>query len=106
MKTQIEIMNEARLKNCLNTRLNFGTEILTIAEAINTGKFTRAGSFDEPKVRYNRIKFNRMDGEQQKIYEAKMKEMKTVYALYLHDNTFFDVQKLVHDYFLTLIKQH
>lgn len=96
----LDAANLARLNKSLNNRLRFDNEVLTIKQAIELNKFSRADSFTAPKVRYNRIKFNRMNYEEQAIYEAKMKETKIVYALYIKgSSSFYEVPKLVHDYF-------
>lgn len=103
MKTNLIAANEARLQQSLKNRLRFDNEVLTIKEAIELNKFSRADSFEAPKVKYNRIKYNRMNQAEQEIYEAKMKETKTVYALYLTGSaSFYEVPKLVHDYFNSL----
>lgn len=54
--------------------------------------------------RYNRRKFNRMDGDEQKVYEARLKQVKTVYSIYppAPASHLYDITRAEFDYFKSL----
>lgn len=47
---------------------------------------------DEPKYRYNRVKFNRMDYAEQRIYDEKLKIRKVTYG-FGDDSCFINIPK-------------
>jgi len=49
-------------------------------------------------VEYNRVKFNRMDSQQQAQYERRMNETKPQYRAYISDNSFREVSKTEFEY--------
>ena len=97
--------NEARLQKCLLQRLRLNNEVLTIKDAINSGKFVSAQSREVPKVKWNRSKFNNMSSwQEQQEYEKKLQEKKTVYELHMPDGCFYEIPKMVYDYYNSLNK--
>ncbi len=56
----------------------------------------------EPKIQFNRIKFNRLTGSEQIEYEKKCNEMKTAYRLYISDRTSYDINKTEYEHFKAL----
>ena len=102
MNNDLTAANAARLEKCLKERLKIDGEIVTFAEAIKEMKFEKAGSYEVPRIEFDRRKYNRMDNyKDQAEYERKCAEKKTVYALYLPNSTsHFIVPKMVHDYFI------
>lgn len=49
---------------------------------------------------YNRTKFNRMTGDEQAAYEARLNKTKTVYSIYPPAGSgFYDISKTEFDYF-------
>ena len=73
--------NKARQEKALDRRYMFSSGISTFRELINNGVFIAKYKTFEPSVRWNRTKYNRMDGEQQREYEAKMNKQKVVHNL-------------------------
>lgn len=51
-----------------------------------------------PKIKYNRRKYNRMDGTEQKEYEAKLKLTKTEYIAKNLEGSYYDITKKGYDY--------
>lgn len=55
---------------------------------------------------YNRRKFNRMDGEEQKKYEAQLNKVRTVYEIHPPGaNYFYDITATQYKYFQTITTQ-
>lgn len=99
METLIKA-NEARKENALNKLYNFyGIGIKSFKQLIDNGTFVDSKITEEPKVKYNRVKYNRMDNAQQIAYEKTMQEMKTVYNLCYADNSFAECPKMVFEYY-------
>lgn len=59
---------------------------------------------EEPKYRFDRIKYNRMSSyKEQEEYDRKMEEKKIGYSLRFYgSNTFWDISKTEYDYFQNL----
>jgi hypothetical protein len=56
----------------------------------------------EPKVIFNRIKFNRLTGKEQEAYEKSCNEMKIGYRLYISERTSYDINKTEYEHFKAL----
>ena len=99
METLIKA-NEARKENALNKLYKFSDfGIKSFKQLIDNGTFVDSKITEEPKVRYDRRKFNRMDYAQQEVYEARMKETKTVHKLYYNEKEYAEVSKYVFEYY-------
>jgi len=97
--------NKARQSKSLNIRYNFTDYgVKSYLQLIEMGVFVRAQAGTKPSVRWNRIKYNRMDWSEQKEYERKLDTMIPDYRLYtsLTGTSFFSVPKTVYDYFISL----
>lgn len=92
---------ESRQNAALNKQYRFAHGVDTFRAMIDRGVFSYAEAVTVPRIYYNRIKFNRMDGRQQAEYEKRLKETKTEYRLiYKADSELsVNVPKLVFDYF-------
>ena len=83
----------------LNKRIRLRNgSILTYKEAIDKGIFIKAEVARIPSVRWNRRRYNRMTGVEQEEYDKKLEKKKDEYRLYLKDNSFWNVLKLVYEY--------
>ena len=71
-------------------------------QLIDEGIFLRGEVAEIPSVKYDRVKYNRMDWHQQREYSKKLEKMIPEYRLYTSDTTFFPVPKLIYDYFISL----
>ena len=91
--------NKARASKALDKLYRFSHGVKSMRQAIDEGHFVEAKIEMVPKVKWNRTKYNRMNGEEQQEYERKMKELKTEYQLWYDDRTFIDVPKAAYDYF-------
>jgi hypothetical protein len=58
----------------------------------------------EPKIYFNRRKFNRMDWDEQHEYNKKLEERKTVYSAITEDGGLYDIPKIVYNHFIELNK--
>lgn len=92
---------ESRQSAALDKQYRFAHGVDTFRAMIDRGVFSHAEAVTVPRIYYNRVKFNRMDGKQQAEYERRLKETKTEYRLiYKADSGLsVNVPKLVFDYF-------
>ena len=92
--------NEKRKENALNKLWNFSKHgIKSFKNLIDAGVFVASKITEEPKIKYNRIKYNRMNNAQQEEYEKSMKQMKIVYNLCYDERVSTEVSKFVFDYY-------
>ena len=97
----LERAREAKKQNVLNKQFRFvDGGIASYKEKIDRGDFVKGELKQVPSVKYNRVKFNRMDAAEQSVYEEKMKITKPEYRLYNKDGTFNVVSKTIYDYAL------
>lgn len=97
---------EAKANAHLNQKMRYKEGIMTRREWLNYWmvKGATTKEVQEPKVIYNRIKYNRMTGWEQEEYEKKCNEMKTGYRLNLPgSNSMYDLTKTEYDYFNSLV---
>ena len=92
---------EARQSAALDKQYSFAHGVDTFRAMIERGVFSHGECATVPKIYYDRIKFNRMDGKQQAEYERRLQETKDEYRLiYKVDSDLsVNVPKLVFDYF-------
>lgn len=59
---------------------------------------------EQPSIKYNRVKYNRMNWDEQREYDEKLKVMKPLYKLKRkpEDNSFWEISKTEFDYFNSL----
>lgn len=98
-------ISDYRKESVLNKKLNYnGFGVMTRREWLDLlrVKGAKVEESTKSKVQYNRIKFNRMDGEQQKEYEKKLNEKVPCYRLYEKegDTSAWEITKTEYDYFL------
>lgn len=92
--------NEARKEKALNKKYRFSDHgITSFKNLIDKGVFIKSEKCEEPKYKWNRVKYNRMNWAEQKEYEAKMELKKTVYYLYYDERICTEVSKFVYEYF-------
>ena len=91
----------ARMNTALDKVYRFSDATESFRQRIERGVYCRAEAVEVPRVQYNRLKFNRMDGRQQAEYERKLKEKKTEYQLFYADDpdAYTVAPKLVFDWF-------
>jgi len=88
------------MNSTLDKLWNFaGHGVCSFRTLINKNTFVKSEIASVPSVRYNRVKFNRMNYREQMEYETKMAKMKTEYRLYYDDSVFTEVTKEVYQYF-------
>lgn len=85
----------------LNKIFRYPEGVMSRREWLNMWRVKGAFVKEEqtPKVQYNRIKFNRLEGKAQEAYEKSCNEMKTTYRLYISDRTSYDITKTEFEYF-------
>jgi len=97
-------IQEKRIEATLNKLINYPEGLITRKQWLNI-KFNegcKASEETAPKYKFNRLKYNRMNGQDQEIYEAKMKQTKTAYELREKSNCFYDITKIEYNYFKAL----
>lgn len=97
-------ITEHRQASTLNVKVRYPEGIMTRAEWLQLMKSQgyTVKEVQEPKVIYNRIKYNRMTGREQDEYERKCNEMKTGYRLCTSESSSYDITKTEFDYFQNL----
>lgn len=77
--------------------------VMSFKEAIDQGLFSRASVEQEPSVRWDRRKWNRMDYAEQRAYDAKLSTLKPVYYLHVAENEYAVVTcpRCAYDYFVS-----
>ena len=55
----------------------------TFEQAIDSDMFSSIEVVEVPAIQYNRRKYNRMNTEEQEVYEERLKDTKTEFRLYL-----------------------
>jgi len=101
MRTNLSQANSARQQKALNQKYCFRDYgIKSFLQLIEEGIITGAKITMEPSVRYNRIKYNRMDWNEQMAYEQKLNTKVKVYNLCTSKDSSFTVPKMVYDYFI------
>lgn len=95
--------NAAKTENHLNELIRYCNKFYTRRGLMNELKGIGWTSEikEVPKYQYNRIKYNRMDGEQQAEYDKKLKERKTEYRI-VFDGHILPLTKIEFEYFNTL----
>lgn len=99
----MKAIKELRAEAVLNKKIRFEEGIMTRLEWLKL-KMTQGCRVElstKPRVKYNRIKFNRMESyaEQQK-YERKCNEMIPNYRLYENNSTsFWEITKIEYEKF-------
>lgn len=102
---------QARIEKVLNVRINYSNYgIKTRREWLELMKWEGATveETDQPRIKYNRRKYNRMDMWEQREYDEKLKERKPLYKLNAPNcphNSFWEITKIEYDYFLTIETQ-
>ena len=97
-------IQQKRIEATLNKLINYQEGLMSRKQWLKL-KFNegcKAIEVTVPKYKYNRLKYNRMSGYDQNIYEAKMKETKISYELKELDNCFYDITKIEYNYFKAL----
>lgn len=89
----------------LNKIIRFPEGLMTRREWLNMWRIKGAFAKEvqEPKVHYNRIKFNRLEGKAQEAYEKSCNEMKTTYRLYISERSSYDINKTEFEYFNSMV---
>ena len=89
----------------LNKVFRFEEGLMKRREWLNMWRVKGAFVKEEqtPKVQYNRIKFNRLEGKAQEAYEKSCNEMKTAYRLYITDRSSYDITKTEFEYFNNMV---
>ena len=87
------------MNKSLNTKCRFEDDTVeSFKGRVDRGIYINKGIMYVPSVQYNRIKYNRMDGDEQKEYEKKLNTLKKVHCLYYDKDTWQRVSKQTYDY--------
>lgn len=96
--------NLARLDKALDRKYRFSHGIDTLRAMIEKGTFSHSEQAEVPSVKWNRRKFNRMNGYEQAEYERKLNIMKPQYQLFYKEcphGSFIVIPKMVYNWFNT-----
>lgn len=98
-------VQDARKEFILNKQMNYNGEILTRSAWLK--RCFKQGAFivlsESPKIKFNRLKYNRMNGREQEQYEKQCSIMIPCYELHFkNESGFYDITKTEYDYFLNL----
>lgn len=97
---------QGRIDKVLNTKIIFVEGLMTRKEWLHLqhNKGSSVREVMKSKTKYNRIRFNRMNYEEQQAYEARINKKVPCYELVLvNDDGFYDITKIEFDYFNTLL---
>ena len=99
-------IQECRIDSVLDTRVNYGGRLGVLTRRSWLQHWKEQGAKVEieqvPSVKYNRVKYNRMDWEEQADYDKKLAKLKNEYRLYSNPSTFWAVTRVEYDYFVGL----
>ena len=91
-------MNRGRVEKVLRKEYRRPNgNIVSLQDIIESGDYIRKEEREEPKVNFNRIRYNRMNAREQDQYEEKLKEKKKVYYLVTAKETYFQIPKIVYN---------
>lgn len=100
-------LQEAKINSILNTKMNYSNYgIMTRRDWLH--KMLDKGAYCEsrevPKYGFNRIKFNRMEWDEQAAYEKKLEEKKIGYFIYPEgkEKPFYEITKTEYNYYLSI----
>lgn len=101
----MEKAQNARAEAILNKAFRYNEGVMTRRQWLKywqvKGAFTQTGT--KPKTEFNRDKYNRMNGDEQVIYERKCAETTTGYYLQLPGTTeYYEITKTEYDHFNAL----
>lgn len=100
MRTNLSQANSARQQKALNQKYCFANYgIKSFLQLIDEEIIISAKEGTEPSVRYNRLKYNRMNNEQQEEYQRKLDTKVKIYKLYTSNGSCFTAPKMVYEYF-------
>ena len=92
--------NKARSKKALDKLYRFSDHgVKSFRQLIDKGIFVRAERAQVPSVKWNRVKYNRMNWPEQQEYEKKLDKTKSQYRLWYDEDVFTDVPKYVFEYY-------
>lgn len=96
-----QAMQQGRINKTLDTRMQFSEGVMTRREwlLLRIGSGATASTAEVPSVKFNRVKYNRMEGGAQQEYDQKLAKTKTEYRIW-QDSTFWAVTKTEYDFFL------
>lgn len=67
------------------TLYNYNNKLIPLKELLKLAVLVDI--VEVPKYKYNRVKYNQMDYKEQTVYEAKLKETKKEYRIYILKNS-------------------
>lgn len=94
--SNLSAANEARLQKSLSKLYRFDGVVMPLGKYLEENKYTLVERV-EPKIEYNRIKFNRMDWNEQAAYQKKLDEKVTRYYAKFADGSMLQVPKMLAD---------
>lgn len=102
----IDSARQKKVENHLSKLIRYKNKVISIRDWITT--LINEGGKPEikqvPAVQYNRIKFNRMNYEQQKEYEKRLNTLVPEYRISFEDETYFKLNKTEYEFALSIIK--
>lgn len=93
---QLISANEARLQKALSKLYRFNGVVMSLGQYLEGNAWTLK-EFEESKVQYNRIKFNRMNHAEQAEYQKKLDEKVTRYYAEFADGSMIGIPKMLAD---------
>jgi hypothetical protein len=101
VQNNMEIAQRKRAEKSLGTLVRYNEGIMSKKEWIDIKKNNGCIVAKElgNRICFNRIKYNRMSGEEQTEYEKKCNQKVIKYRLYEPNGTFYDISKAEYDYF-------
>ena len=91
-----------RIKKILDKMMRFDEGVMSRRDwlLVKIQKGASVSTKEVPSVQYNRHKYNRLEGAEQKQYEAQLAKKKTEYRLW-KETTFYAITKTEYDFFLS-----
>ena len=97
----IEKMNKIKSEKILNGFIRYNNQTITKKEWLN--ELFKSGYKPEIgttcPIKYNRVKFNRMNWKEQQEYEKKLSERITEYRAICKSGSYYPLTKTEYDYF-------
>lgn len=96
MTTKLSAANEARLQKSLSKLYRFDGVVMPLGKYLEENAWALEVR-EEPKIQYNRHKFNAMGYAEQAVYEQKLAERVTRYYAKFADGSMLTIPKMLAD---------
>lgn len=96
--TSLTPMNRGRVEKVLGKEYRRSNgDIVSLHDIIECGDYIRKEAREEPKINFNRTRYNRMDWTEQAEYDKKLNEKKMAYYLVSEKGSYFQIPKIVYN---------